>query len=170
MYETDWALLPGGFESALGQQRPRQLVGTGEWLETPSARHCRKVTRGKMRLTSQAIGCAVLRVFQGQRFQVCGKQRLGLGGDQVTEMYLQIEAPQGSLVQVSDQVGRGNEQPLIALHLREHFIDRGHLPALPRLASVLQKTVNLIEQQHCVFLLRALEGARQILLRHSDIG
>lgn len=36
-----------------------------------------------------------------------------------------------------------------------------------RLAAVLQKAIYLVEQQHCVLILGALDGIREIFLGHA---
>ena len=90
-----------------------------------------------------------------------------LGGERL-EADLEGEAPQRRLVDAIEQVGGADEHAVVALHLLQHLVDLGDFVAALGAASVQQKAVGFVQQQHRLFLAGFLEHGGHVLLGLAD--
>lgn len=131
---------------------------------------CSQVTRGRIRQFAEQITDLFFSTFQAPPGATLAEQSTQLQWEQKIEMDLEVKAPHGGFIQVVQAVGGGDEHSLEPLHLRQHFIDKADLPALPSVVARLQKTVNLIHEQHRALFSGLLERLGNLPFRFPNVG
>ncbi len=100
---------------------------------------------------------------------VIAEKTPALFGLQIVELDLEREASQRRVIESLHQVGRANEQPVEALHLRQHLVDGGHFPGVLGRLAFGQEAVGFVEQQQRAVLLCLAEHLRDLLFGLADI-
>ena len=94
---------------------------------------------------------------------------LALGPHQWPEADLECKAPQRSLIQPIEQVGRADEDAVKALHALQHLVDFRHLVVAHRTLAALHEAVSLVEQQERALFFSAREHGGNLLLRLAHV-
>ena len=86
----------------------------------------------------------------------------------VAELELEGEPAHHRRIQVLREVRRRDHHAVEVLHLLEKLVHLRNLPAVARTATVLQKSIHLIEEENGMFGLRAAKRPGDVLLRLTD--
>ena len=111
---------------------------------------------------------ACLDLWKVQIRAVAAEKPPGLLWPEVVELDLEVKTPQSRLVESLHEVCRGDEYAKELLHLGQHFVHLSDFPGAACRLPVLEETVDFVDKQESLVVLRLPECLRDILFRASD--